>query len=425
MTYRHTDAQIQEYFNNSALNQSAIKVLLKEGMQSFVRKFQMLLTQEELYYEENDSFLVGSAVDYYISQGEEAFKKKYFFSSLQKKPGPKEMSIINQVFDIVSSKVTTTTVIENGETREMVENPIGKIGDYIKEIYDACNANKYYMNRGRPTDKELAKAEKQKEVIAGFEIVDDETAKADITISTSINTEWWNLDSRPKSILATGLAQIYWDELITSVGKQILSDEQKNKVDTIINSFFKHTHTSYLFEENKDIDVIYQMPLYFEVEGVECKILVDMIVADHTNQTITIYDFKTMWSDVLMFKYALRDRRYDIQASFYHWGVNQNLSWIGNYTGWSRIDKYILKGFAFIVESTGNPGVPIIFPMRTDALYIGEWGDENDRYLYYGWRQGLAKYKEWGEAEWNIEKRLEKIPGIVWIGNKLDYELNL
>lgn len=403
MIYRHTDAQIREYFDSPALNQTAIKSLLKDGMQGFVRKIQMLLHQEDLPYEENNSLLIGSAADYKISQGQEAFNEKYFFSSLKKKPGPKELSIIHQVFDIVSARVETTQIVEDGEVKTMIINPIQDLVNYKRELYDSCNVNVYYMNRKRPSDKDIK---------ADFKVADD--------------PDFWQKDNRPDGLLASGLAQTYWSELITSLGKQILSDEQKIKVDTITNSWLTHPHTAYLFQEREGIDIIYQMPIYFKVGDTECKILIDMVIIDHNKKIIKIVDFKTMWNDVLNFKYAIRERRYDIQSSFYLEGVSstKGIQQISKLISKS-LEGYTVQGFAFVVESTGNPGIPIIFPMTIEALGIGMRGKKDIYIMSKGWIDGLHLYQEWANAEWNIEKRLESSNGVVFIGNDLEYEINI
>lgn len=379
MIYRHTDAQIQDYFAKDKVNQTAIKYLLKEGMQAFVRKFQQLMSFEDLYYNENDSFIVGGAADYRISQGEGLFNQKYFFSSLKKKPGDKEMAIIHQVFDIAKN-------LEKEGEGEVTTLLSTDINSYKKALYNACNSNAYYMNRAKPEAN-------------------------------------WEEDTRVASILKTGLPQLYWQELCTSIGKQILSDEQKTKVDKITTSWLTHPYTADLFAEKEGVDIIYQMPIYFNINGIDCKILVDMIIVDHNKRTIKIIDLKTMYADVLTFDRVIAERRYDIQADFYMTGVRDQIRQIGLLIGYPTISTYQLLNLAFVVESTGNPGTPLIFPMTDTALKIGREGLQGNYYLREGWMQGISKYQAWATNEWSFEKRIPN--GVVFIGENLQYIQNL
>lgn len=365
MIYRHTEEEIQYYFSAPALNQSAIKVIIKDGIQKFRELEEQLVTQEDLYYEEKQHFTVGNAVDHILSQGMDSFNNRYAYSVLTRKPSDTVMSIIKMVFDRVATSNSPELVCNN-------------LVDFKEEMYNACNAHDYYMKRSKPL---------------------------------------WTEDTRMDSILKDGTAQTYWEELVNSIGKQLLSQNEKEKVLGIANSMLGHKHTAHLFKDSRDFDIIYQMPMFFELDGVGCKILPDMLRIDHTRKKILTIDFKTMGDYVLRFSLAMRIRRYDLQGSFYHRGTKANLEEISKLIG-KDVTKYTLSNPAFIVESTIKWGTPMVYVMTDDLMDIGIKGD--DKYIL-GYIQGIELYKNWKAIDYSLDDRFKHTNGIVWIDSRFEY----
>lgn len=365
MIYRHSDEHIQEYYERIGINQSSLKLLLSEGVQAFQMQFQQMMKQDDLYYEEKQHFIIGSAVDCYITQGEDCFNERYFSSKLKKKPAEKPMSIVKLTFDTVTAN--------DGIPSELISN-------YPEILWNACNLHEFYMNRAKPT---------------------------------------WQEDNRVTNMLKDGLCQAYWSELIEARGKQILSDEQYMLINSIILSLTTHNHTRDLFKDSPTKDIIYQLPLYFEVENVDCKVLVDMVIIDHENKRIMPIDLKTLGDFVLNFPKSVYKRRYDIQGSFYHEGISHSLNIIEDIIGGKPLNNYQISNFAFIAESTIKPGTPMIFVLDDDIMRVGSEGSEDGKLL--GWTHAIDLFKAWSNVEYSLEEMFNSTNGVVWINKDFQY----
>lgn len=92
MEYRSTKEDIINYFNSEAISQSQLK-LLTVSSQAFLE-----VKEPEKFFEEKEHFVIGSAVDDWITMGETYFDDNYFVSKLETKPSDTIKSIVQQVF---------------------------------------------------------------------------------------------------------------------------------------------------------------------------------------------------------------------------------------------------------------------------------------------------------------------------------------
>lgn len=154
----------------------------------------------------------------------------------------------------------------------------------------------------------------------------------------------------------------YYNSISESNGKQILSVEELEIIDTIVQSFKEHEIIGEHFKENWEEEIQYQLPLFFKLEvnghSIECKGLLDMVKFDHKNKIIYPYDIKTMGDYTYRFMKSFKQRRYDIQAAWY------TMALLYNYEG------YTIKPFTFIVDSTKEPGNPCMFEVADSAMDI-------------------------------------------------------
>ena len=161
----------------------------------------------------------------------------------------------------------------------------------------------------------------------------------------------------------------YWEDLKQAEGKVVLSQEENDLISQIVMSIRTNPTTSKYFETSKDVEILDQLAIYFSYYGIDCKALLDRVIVDHKNKTIQPIDFKTMGDQTIYFPKSLRQRRYDIQAAFYTEAL---------YYFKERDDKtlqdYKILPFKFIVESTVNPGNPLVFTCSNELLRIGQYG---------------------------------------------------
>ena len=176
----------------------------------------------------------------------------------------------------------------------------------------------------------------------------------------------WKTETRIAKIVE---AWEYWEDLKAAEGKVVLSQEENDLISQIVMSIRTASNTSKYFETNKDIEIFDQLAIYFPYNNVDCKALLDRVIVDHKNKTIQPIDFKTMGDQTLYFPKSLRQRRYDIQAAFYTEALKYFIE---------RDDKtlqdYKILPFKFIVESTVNPGNPLVFTCSKELLRIGQFG---------------------------------------------------
>jgi len=396
MIYRHTPQQIQEYYDNPAINQSALKAILKVGVEQFITEQAQVIHEDELFFEEKEHFLIGKAVDCLLTEGKEVFDTAYFYSKLQKKPGEKPMAIVKKIFE--------TTEPQN--RHRYLVNHKRELYDTMNSIVGADGKVGYYLNNKVPSDK-LIKGEP--------------------------DTRTWEDDKRYLNLLADGTCQAYWDELQEAGGKRVLTESQNELVQKIYNSFTTHHFTRHLFNEeiytNEHIDIIYQLPCYWIqpvpaiVNGAgiivdeEMKCLIDATIVNHSKKQISPFDAKTTGFPITRFNRQIKHRRYDIQGSVYMRGLNACKSTITEIVG-KPVYDYNIQNFAFVAESTVSPGTPLIFPLHTALLDIGEKGDGDEM---LGWRDAIQEYVTYKGHNCNVTDLMESHRGICWVDS--DFEI--
>jgi hypothetical protein len=232
----------------------------------------------------------------------------------------------------------------------------------------------------------------------------------------------WKLDTKVKKVSEEG--EQYWLELVQSEGKNVLSIEQFTKIQSIVTQLFEHAHTKVIFEQENNVDVYYQLPIYFEEEELQCKALLDMVVVDHNSKEITPYDIKTLGDYTKFFDYQCKKRRYDIQAAFYFEAISD----------WRDMNfsDYELNPFSFIVASTTKQCPPLEFVTTPEFLNVGKFGYEavslfnvgeeelETGTMIKGFSQLLSEYKWYEENGWDVDKEIYDAAGVFYIGS--DYK---
>ena len=224
----------------------------------------------------------------------------------------------------------------------------------------------------------------------------------------------WKTETRISKIVE---AWEYWEDLKAAEGKVVLSQEENDLISQIVMSIRTNSATSKYFEKSSSsIEILDQFSIYFTYEGIECKALLDRIIIDHKNMTIQPIDFKTMGDQTLYFPKSLRQRRYDIQAAFYTEALK------------SKYSAYEILPFKFIVESTTNPGNPLVFTCNQELLEIGKSGRNaynlcdkayvSDEYTVYmkfdkikGFHQLIEDYKWYMENGFSVNREIAQSQG--------------
>ena len=333
-----TKEQIQQYREHPGMNQSTLKNV-QYGLSSFLKK------QDE----EGPiaSFERGSAVDTILTGNEGDFKDLYYISALEKKPSDKEMEIVNLVFDNLSGMEEDSLIqfsLDNSMLKGVVQRSIEQIG-------------------WQPN---------------------------------------WKIETRVEKITGSSLCQEYFEDLKKSIGKTVLSQTQVEQIDAVVDSLRKSETTKKFFDrkallEAEDMIILYQVPIYFKIDGIECKALPDIAilfldkvefenedgtkVVQKTLKAVQVLDLKTIGKDNLEFFDSVISYRYEIQAAWYVEAIQRV-----NKKFWDDLGVIFPKEaieilpFAFIVESVTTPGRPLLYFVDEALLLQGKEGTQD---IYY------------------------------------------
>lgn len=235
-----------------------------------------------------------------------------------------------------------------------VERPTGQMGDYVWSLF---------INRNNPDAEEIAYHE------AGF--------KRD------------TLEKVKERFKSEGA--VYFYDLINGENKTVISPQQFTQIQVAKETLLTHRFTAKYFRNNERYEVKYQVPIYFNYEGTDCKGLIDLVIIDKETKTLYPVDIKTTGYRLDSWIGNFWSLRYDIQAAFYSYGLNTMLEKFG-------CEK--LGNFKFIVVNQTKPENPLIFQVSDEILNFGEVGGKKISVEYEGFRQAIARVK------WHTENDL-------------------
>lgn len=136
---------------------------------------------------------------------------------------------------------------------------------------------------------------------------------------------------------------------------KLISSADLQIANTIVNSFKTHEFTKDIFNPSWDIEVVNQAAIYFTVEGVECRSLLDKVLIDHKKKIIYPYDIKTGASRYFLSNFFTY--KYYYQAALYSYGLTQMVRNI------PELNEYTIAPFKFLYLSREEQNVPNIYEM--------------------------------------------------------------
>lgn len=343
-----------EYYSRNAVNQSQLKALLS-GIGTYKK------AESNLFYEEEDHFIMGDLVDCYMTTPSLIESEFYVVPELESKPSDKVMSIINEVY----SKRSSDFFSENCE-----------------EIYNALNNHNHYINRKQDNCEEDKRVY---DIYMGY--------------------------------------QDYWCALLECNGRQIISKEEKETAYTIVESFKNNPRTKDYFEGGNVVR-LFQHPVYFRYSDLDCKALFDLLIINLEKKLIQPIDIKTMGGNTKEFPKNAMRHRYDIQSSFYTLALKITDKLNIPLYGEIDISKFQILPFKFIVESTKSPGfLPLVYEISEEDMHIARFGGKKftniqtksklipKEYKIKGFEEAIDLYK-WHEMneQWELDKAISTSP---------------
>ena len=114
----------------------------------------------------------------------------------------------------------------------------------------------------------------------------------------------------------------YYNELLLAEDKQVVSLEEINSANILVDKLKQSEALSKIFGGDEDTIVIYQVPIYFDYKNIEGKALLDGIFINKKTKEWFIFDIKTMSSPIIKFIDNFKRFRYDFQIAYYQNAVN-------------------------------------------------------------------------------------------------------
>lgn len=161
----------------------------------------------------------------------------------------------------------------------------------------------------------------------------------------------------------------YIDARESALGKTVFTPDTLTECADAEMIIKTYPNTAWLFNPSKDIEVLTQVMIVTEVNGIQVKVMLDLIVIDNLNKTVTPYDLKATEMHMPAFKHHFVKMGYYLQGSLYKEALSN----------WMRDELqlgYALKDFKFIVYSRPDK-FPFIWNMGSEWHQKGLYGFEN------------------------------------------------
>ena len=182
---------------------------------------------------------------------------------------------------------------------------------------------------------------------------------------------------------------LFWNYLkakIDASGKTVFTPETLEECSQAEQIIKTHPKTSHLFTPTKGVEVLTQLMIITELNGIKIKSMIDYVRIDHNNKTITPYDLKATEVRQANIPQQFKKMKYYLQGGLYK-------SAIINYCKDVLQLDYVVEDFKFIVWSRSDK-YPFIWNMGHDWHLMGLNGFIGDHGQYVkGINQLLDEYQ--------------------------------
>lgn len=308
MNYYQTLQNLHDYLNSSAINQSFLKLVLSNRVNT--------------KFKETPLLAIGSYVDCLLTSPH--LKEDLFIDDLDKRPSETIRGFLIQLRDILLSTGSS----------------IGELKDHKDLVIQIARDANYNSKWG------------------------DEAI--------------WNAIEKDGST--------YWEFLLKSNGKSILTKEEKELSNKIVSLTLDHHVTGKYFIEQPNVDKYFQKDIYWTYNGIDCKGLIDLLIVEHETKSIYLVDIKsTTVSSIEEWFRICKSKNYPFQLAFYKEGIAQNFNLEG-YTIYCRWMVLPLKGEIF---------KPWIIPCTDLMLKTGKYG-------YFKTKEITTDKENYSGTEWSF-----------------------
>ncbi len=221
----------------------------------------------------------------------------------------------------------------------------------------------------------------------------------------------WKLEAVLEKFVGSD-AEIYYKEIreIRSKGLTVVTIEDVQNSEKIVEELKTNDNTAHIFniEESKRYNVYIQHKVEgYDVDGMKFKSMMDVVIVDHKEKTIQVYDLKCVWAVEGFYEEYYLYRRAYIQAYLYK-NACLELKRLLN------LDKYEVENPKFIVCDSINYYAPLIYTLTNNDLNEAYGGFIHKGRKYPG-VESLIKDLKWAKEndKWNISRKNYLNGGII------------
>lgn len=286
--------------------------------------------------------------------------------------------------------------------------PVGQMLDLVNNLYDRAMRSVETNDKG------------QKVIGEKFEVL-----FADAVQWTKYDSNLQEVKFKGKdmqkilSMFYDSDAEIYYKEMLSCIGKEVVSESMDKKAEDICNTLKNHSYTSEYANARTggNISVFNELAILFEHEGVPYKSLLDKMIINHLLKTIQPLDWKTAWDNeepagaYLKFGYYL-------QAAMYNLAI---VTWMNEHP---ELEGYTVLPMIYVFCDTAAWSDPIVLKLKTEDIQAGWLGFKikGSRYVYRGLKE-LMDDLAWhvDTSKWSTSKAISEKNGELLLS--LEYEI--
>lgn len=202
-------------------------------------------------------------------------------------------------------------------------------------------------------------------------------------------------------------AEILYKEKITTIGKTVVSVSMLQQAEKIVEKVRSHPYTRDIvnMQSNEHVEVFNEIPVTFQIDGVEFKSLIDKLVVDHINKIVTPWDYKTSW-DSTNLEYSYLKNGYWLQVALYYVAITE---WMKEHLE----EDYMISPLKYISIDTQGWEDPIVYECSMTDVNAGWDGFRINGRKYQG-AEEIIKAIHWHEENgtWSTTKELQESNGI-------------
>lgn len=204
-------------------------------------------------------------------------------------------------------------------------------------------------------------------------------------------------------------AEVFYNELRTvkSKGLTVVTTEDVTNAEKIVTELRNNFATKDVVNRVSSVrwSVYNQLQVEdYEVDGMKFKSMMDILIVDHQERTVQVYDLKCVWAVENFYEEYYLYRRAYIQA-FLYWKAAAHFAKLKEY------DDYKIEFPKFIVCDSTNYYNPLIYALSSESLINAYEGFEHKGRKYPG-------------VEYIIDELTWALENNVWNISKSNYETN-